>query len=96
MRPFSSNTVSQTINNAKTVDTISSLHVCSDFSLNTTTTQSNFDRLELFSPTHGQRSQQQSGPIVLINKPKFLKAERLAEIRKNVIPRSMAVEALSW
>ena len=33
---------------------------------------------------------------VLINKPKFLKATRHAEMRKSVIPRSMAVEALSW
>ena len=35
------------------------------------------DRLGLVSPTHGQRSQQQSGQItlqaILINKPKFFK-----------------------
>ena len=41
-------------------------------------TESNSDRLGLLSPTHGQRSRQQSGQItlqsVLINKPKFLKA----------------------
>ena len=38
--------------------------------------ESNLDRLGLLSPTHGQRSQQQSGQItlqpVLINKSKFL------------------------
>ena len=47
--------------------------------------ESNLDRLGLLSPTHGQRSQQQSGQItfqsVLINKPRFLKAPRHAEIR---------------
>ena len=62
--------------------------------------ESNLDRLGLLSPTHGQRSQQQSGQItiqsVLINKPKFLKATLHAEIRKIVIPRSMVVKALSW
>ena len=40
--------------------------------------ESNLDRLGLLSPTHDQRSQQQTGQItlqpVLINKPKFLKA----------------------
>ena len=40
--------------------------------------ESNPDRHGLLSPTHGQRSQQQSGQItlqsVLINKPKFLEA----------------------
>ena len=43
--------------------------------------ESNLDRLGLSSPTHGQRSQQQSGQItlqsVLINKPKFLKATHI-------------------
>ena len=46
-------------------------------------TESNLDRLGLLSPTHGQRSQQQSGQItlqsVLINKPKFLKATHTIE-----------------
>ena len=46
----------------------------------------NLDRLGLLSPTHGQRSQQQSGQStlqsVLVNKPKFLKATHNAEIRK--------------
>ena len=55
---------------------------------------------ELLSPTHGQRSQQQSGQITLqpalINKSKFLKATHRTKIRKNEIPRSMVVEALSW
>ena len=62
--------------------------------------ESNLDGLGLLSPTHGQRSQQQSGQItlqsVLIKKPKFLKATRHAEIRKIEIPRSMVMEALSW
>ena len=57
----------------------------------------NFDRLELLSPTHGQRSQQQSEQITLqlvsINKPKFLKAtHHTKEIKKMEIPRSMVVE----
>ena len=46
--------------------------------------ESNPDRLGLLSPTHGQRS------------PKFLKAICHVDIRKNVVPRSMAVETLSW
>ena len=54
--------------NVKTVHQISLLHI-----------ESNPDRLGLLSPTHGERSQQQSGQIklqsVLINKPKFLKAK---------------------
>ena len=62
--------------------------------------ESNLDRLGLLSPTHGQRSQQQSGEIalqsVLTNKPKFLKATHDTEIRKIEIPRSMVVEASSW
>ena len=49
--------------------------------------ESNLDRLGLLSPTHGQRSQQQSGQITLqsasINKPKFRKATRHAEAREN-------------
>ena len=53
----------------------------------------------LLSPTHGQRSQQQSGQItlqsVLINESKFLKATHRTKIRKIEIPRSMVVEALS-
>ena len=62
--------------------------------------ESNLDRLGLLSPTHGQRFRRRSGQItlqsILINKPKFLKAICHAEIRKNEIPRSMVVEALSW
>ena len=62
--------------------------------------ESNLDRLRLLSPTHGQRSQQQSGQITLqsfvINKPMFLKAtHHTIEIRKIEIPRSMVVGALS-
>ena len=49
--------------------------------------ESNFDGLVLLSPTHGQRSQQGSGQIMLqsllISKPKFLKATGHAEIRKH-------------
>ena len=58
--------------------------------------ESNADRLELLSPAHGQRSQQQTLQSGLINKPKFLKGTRHAETRKTEIPRSMVVEALSW
>ena len=62
---------------------------------------SNLDQLGLLSPTHGQRSQQQSGHItlrsVLTNKLKFLKATYYhTKIRKIEIPRSMVVDALSW
>ena len=46
----------------------------------------NLDRLVLLSPTHGKRSQQQSGQItlqsILINKVKFLKATHHIEIKK--------------
>ena len=55
--------------------------------------ESNLDRLGLSSPTHGQQITLQS---ILINKPKLLKAICHAEIRKNEIPTSMVVEALSW
>ena len=63
--------------------------------------ESNLDRLGLLSPTHGQRSEQQSGQkitlqTVLINTPKFLKATHHTEIGKIEIPRSMVVEALRW
>ena len=62
--------------------------------------ESNLDRLGLLSPTHDQRSQQQSGQVtlrpVLINKSKILKATHRLKIRKIEIPRSMVVEALSW
>ena len=59
------------------------------------------DRLEMLSPTDGQRSQQQTGKItlqpVLINKSKFFKATYCTEKRKTeILPRSMVVEALSW
>ena len=59
----------------KTVHQTSLLHI-----------YSNFDRLGMLSPTHDQRSQQQTGQIalqpVLINKSKFLKATHCTEIRK--------------
>ena len=75
--------------NVKTVHQISLLHI-----------ESNLDRLGLLSPTHDQRSQQQSGRItlqpVLINKSKFLKATHCTKIRKIEIPRFMMAEALSW
>ena len=62
--------------------------------------ESNLDRLGMLSPTHDQRSQQKNGKItlqpVLINKSKILKATHCTEKRKNEIPRSMVVEALSW
>ena len=76
--------------NVKTVHPTSLLHI-----------ESNLDRLGMLSPTHDQRSQQQSGQItlqpVLINKSKLLKATHRTKIRKIEIPRSMVVvEALSW
>ena len=55
--------------NVKTVHQISLLHI-----------ESNLDRLRLLSPTHGQRSQQQSGQITLqpvLIKSKFLKATHI-------------------
>ena len=62
--------------------------------------ESSLDRLGSLSPTHDQRSQQQSGLItlqpVMINKSKFLKATHRTKIRKIEISRSMVVEALSW
>ena len=74
--------------NVKTVHQTSLLHI-----------ESNRDRVRLLLPTHDQHSQQQSGHIklqsVLLNKPKFLKATHRTKIRKNEIPRSMVVEALS-
>ena len=59
--------------------------------------ESNLDRLGMLSPTHDQRSQQKNGKITLqpvLIKSKFLKATHCTEIRKNVIPRSMMVEAI--
>ena len=62
-------------NNVKTVNQTSLLHI-----------ESNLDLLGLLSPTHDQRSQQQSGRItlqpVLINKSEFLKATHCTKIRK--------------
>ena len=62
--------------------------------------ESSLDRLGLLSPTHYQRSQQQSGQItlqpVLINTSMFLKATHRTKIWKIEIPRSMVVEASSW
>ena len=78
-----------TATNVKTVHQTSLLHI-----------ESNLDRLELLSPTHGQRSQRQSGKITLqsafINKAKFFKATHYIEMRKIEIPGSMVVETLSW
>ena len=75
--------------NVKTIHQTSLLHIAR-----------NLDQLGLLSPTHGQRSQQQSGQIkllsVLVDKPKFYKATRHEEISKIVLLRPMAVEALSW
>ena len=48
--------------------------------------ESNLDRLGLLSPTHGQRSQQQSGQITLqsvLIKPKFLKANTSCRNNEN-------------
>ena len=62
--------------------------------------ESNLHRLGLLSPTHGQRSQQQSGKItlqsVLIDESKFLKVTHHTKIRKIEILRFMVVETLSW
>ena len=62
--------------NIKTVHQTSLLH----------TIESNLDQLGLLSPTHDQRSQQQTGQItlqpILINKSKFLKATHCRKIRK--------------
>ena len=53
--------------------------------------ESNLDRPGLLSPTHDQRSQQQTGQItlqrpVLINKSKFLKATQCTDIIFNAQP----------
>ena len=76
--------------NVKTVHQTSVLHII----------ESNLDRLGLLSPTHHQRSQQQTGQImlqpVLISRSKFLKATQCTKIRKIEKPRSLVVEALSW
>ena len=59
--------------NVETVHQTSLLHI-----------ESNLDRLGLLSPTHGKRSQQQSGQItlqsVLMSNPKFVKATHNTEI----------------
>ena len=51
-------------------------------------------------PTFSAKNRKNYGKItlqpVLINKSKILKATHRTEIRKNEIPRSMVVEALSW
>ena len=74
--------------NVKTAHQTSLLHV-----------ESNLDRLGLLWPTHGQRSQQQSGQstpqTVLINKRKFLKATHNIEIRKIEYLGSTVVKVLS-
>ena len=48
--------------------------------------EGNLDRLGLLSPTHDQRSQQQTGQIalqpILINKSKFLKATHCTKVKK--------------
>ena len=72
--------------NVKTVHQISLLHI-----------ESNLDRLGLLSPTHDQRSQQQSGQIML--QPVLITKSNThhIKIRKIEISRYMAVvEALSW
>ena len=75
--------------NVKTVNQTSLLYI-----------ESNLDRLETPSPTHGQRPQQQIGRITLqsglINKPEFFKATHRIEIRKSELPRSMVLAASSW
>ena len=75
--------------NVKTVHQTSLLH-----------TEGSLDQLGLLSPTHDQRSQQQTGQItvqsVLTNKSKFLQITHRTKIREIEIPRSMVVEALSW
>ena len=62
--------------NIKTVHQTTLLHII----------ESNLDRLGLLSPTHDQRSQQQTIQItlqpVLINKSKFLKATHCRKIRR--------------
>ena len=72
--------------NVKTVHQTSLIHI-----------ESNLERLGLLSPTHDQRSQQQSKQItlqsVLINKSTFLKTTHRTKIRKIEITRSMMVEA---
>ena len=64
-----------TSTNIKTVHQTSLLHI-----------ESNLDRLGLLSPTHDQRSQQQTGQItlqpILINKSKFLTATLCTEVSK--------------
>ena len=74
---------------AKTVNQTSLLHI-----------ESSLDRLGLFSPTYGQRSQQKSGQIthqsVFINNPMFFRVARRAEIMILVISTSTATKALSW
>ena len=67
--------------NVKTVNQVSSLHIEA-------------------KPIHDQRYHQLSGQItpqsVLINKAKFFKVMPCGDIRKVMVPRSRAVEALSW
>ena len=74
--------------NVKKVNQTSLLHI-----------EGSLDRLGLLSPTHDQRSRQQSGQItlqpVLIHKSKFLKATHCTKLRENEIPRFMVVDALS-
>ena len=64
------------LTNVKTIHQTSLLHI-----------ESNLDRLGLLSPTHGQRSQQQSGQItlqsVLINIPE--KAPRILPVRRSLL-----------
>ena len=73
--------------NIKTVHQTSLLHISRAASIES----------DLLSPTHDQRSQQQSGQItfqpVLINNFKILKATYRTKIRKIEIPRSMVKPA---
>ena len=59
--------------------------------------ESSLDRLGLLSPTHDQRSSNESDKYVPTSfdqqYSKFLKATHRTKIRKNEIPRSMVVEA---
>ena len=74
--------------NIKTVHQTSLLHI-----------ESSLDRLGLLSPTHDQRSQQQSeqiAPQPALIRSKFLKATHRTKIRKVEISWSVVVETLSW
>ena len=83
--------------NDTTMQAMASTNIKSGSSTSLLHIESSLERLGLLSPTHGQRSQQQSRQItlqsVLINKPKFLKATHRRKLWKFEIPRFMVVEA---